>query len=144
MTIDATHLIRELHGESFRQVGDAGWEGYFGGTVAVEHIEDRGDILTFDLRVATSEDDVSDYFWVSEQVQGTTDKVILTQDGYEVSGARITGLERTAISGAPDEYTLTFEVPKAAVEPSVPLEVRARWRKPGGEGWIDLAVATTP
>jgi hypothetical protein len=142
--VDAIHRILELHGEILEPVGGRHWEGYFGRRVAIEHIEDRGDGITFDLLVSTSTEDVCDYFLPSEQGRGTTDKVVLTQDGHELPGARITGITRTALAGAADEYRVMFEVSKVAVQPNAPLEFARAGASLAEDEWIDVAVATIP
>ena len=139
MTKDARALIEALDGAGLEKKS-SGWNGFFEGTITVPRLEERVGSLEFDIVLPTSEFDIDDFIWSKEQAAGTTDKVVLAQDGVEVPDARVTRIVREGkserwVKADSDRYRITFEVAKAALRPGEPVEVHVRW-----DG-VDVAVA---
>jgi hypothetical protein len=63
------------------------WLGSFEGAIAIENIVDHEGLLRFDLMLPTSEYDIDDFILRSERESGTTNKVVLLQNGEPLEGA---------------------------------------------------------
>jgi hypothetical protein len=87
--------------------------------------------MQFDMLIPTHVNDCHDYIWRSELEAGTTDKVILVQDGIPLSDARVSSILREGggyahQASGPEQYRLGFHVPLHAFTNGV-LQVRICW-----------------
>src|SRR5579859_2662830 len=92
------------------------WQGFFEGEVSIENLRGEGGLLRFDLILPTHQSDINDFIWTSEVEAATTEKVVLTQAGAPVPGARVTGIRREGAgkrwTHAPSEqYRIEFGSP---------------------------------
>jgi hypothetical protein len=128
------------------ELTSSAWGGFFEGSVSVENLREDGGSFRFDLLVPTSPFDIGDYIWKSEVEQGTTDKVVLTQDGVAVAGARMVAIAREGPGGnwddsPTDRYRLTFDVPSESLHAGSSLVVHLRWSSDGQ--WVEHGRATS-
>jgi hypothetical protein len=126
--------------------GTSSWQGFFEGEMSIENLREEGGLLRFDLILPTHQSDINDFIWTSEVEAGTTEKVVLTQAGVPVPGARVTGIRREGAgerwTHAPSEqYRIEFEVPVQSLHPDDDVQVHIRWRSGDGP-WEHLATAT--
>jgi hypothetical protein len=136
---DARALIQALDGSPLQKQG-AGWEGFFEGEITVSSLEERSDMVRFDMLLPTHTSDIGDFIWRSEQEAGSTEKVALTQGAEKVHDARVVHIVREGkseswVKADSERYRLTFEVLKTALRPGEPLEVHVSWNG------VDVAVA---
>jgi hypothetical protein len=145
--VTARVLIEALDNAQLHTLRPGDWSGFFEGQIAIQNVEERGDVIRFDVLIPTSSYDVEDFIRRSEREQGTTQKAALVQGAQDVPGARVIGVLREGPdarwhSNPTHQYRLRFSAPITAVRPEQPLALHLRWPDQETEMLADVAIAS--